>query len=74
MAELKKTCPFCGTFPTEKVKYMGYSGFDWVEFSVVCPHCGIVKTRRVKMDGNTTFMDIERAMNLAVTDWDQRKG
>lgn len=74
MADSKKTCPFCGTFPTEEVKYLDFCGVGRLDLSIVCPKCKIKKTKSVKIGDSTTFLDIKRAMDHVIADWDQREG
>ena len=74
MAELKR-CPFCGRLPTTKamVSGMGLEYGDVVDFEVVCPKCKTNKIARLIIkNGSGSFLEVEKAMETAIAEWNMR--
>lgn len=68
-----KPCPFCGFLPRTEVRVTQMGGdTDNIDFGVVCTKCGTSKTYRMKIVKNAYFQDVEKAMELAISAWNQR--
>ena len=72
MSDLKP-CPFCGSSPRTEVRVTQMGGdTDNIDFGVVCTQCGTSKTYRMKIVKRAYFQEAERAMELAISAWNQR--
>ena len=72
MSDLKR-CPFCGLSPRTEVRVTQMGGdTDTIDFGVVCGECGTSKTFRMKIVKRAYFQEVERAMELAISAWNQR--
>jgi Lar family restriction alleviation protein len=70
--ELKK-CPFCGRLAQTKIEIVSKGGdSDKVEFSVFCEKCKIRKAAILSIKYYSTFIDVEKAMKLAIEEWNKR--
>ena len=73
MNEELKTCPFCGSWAQTKIEItsMGEDS-DKIEFSVFCKKCKIRKAVSLSIKYYSTFIDVEKAMKLAIEEWNKR--
>ena len=73
MNEKLKICPFCGDIPQTKIEITSTGGnSDKIEFSVFCEKCKIRKTISLSIKYYSTFIDVEKAMKLAIEEWNRR--